>query len=192
MLRTVSWVFWASVLAWVAGELWLRTRQYRRSGKAKTTEWRSYGLIVLSIVVGDYLAGAVTHNLRVLRLPLPYSVLLIVAILLLWAGAGFRLWAIHTLGIFFRGAVHVQEGHTVVRSGVYRCLRHPSYAGLLVALIGIGLVFDNILSWVIFVGCPLLSILYRLRTEERLLIDSLGAEYTDYAAQTKRLVPGVW
>lgn len=192
MLRILYWVFLVSVLAWLATELWLRARQYRRSGKAKTTEWGSYGLIAVSIVVGDYLAVAVMHSLRALRFSLPYSALLVVALLLLWAGAGFRLWAIHTLGIYFRGTVHVQEDHTVVRSGVYRYLRHPSYAGLLVALTGIGLVFGNILSWVIFVGGALVGILYRIRVEERVLIDNLGAEYADYAAQTKRLVPGVW
>lgn len=191
MLRIVFWVFLASVLAWVAAEMWLQIRQRLRSGRTKSTEWRSFGVIFLSIMAGDFVAVYTAHHLRVLHLPLS-SGLFVAATVLIWAGAGFRLWAIRTLGQFFRAVVHVQEGHKVVRSGPYRYLRHPSYTGLLVALVGLGLVFTNVVSWVIFVCCAVASILYRIRVEERVLNEALGNEYADYAAHTKRLVPGVW
>ncbi|GDY33261.1 methyltransferase family protein [Gandjariella thermophila] len=192
MLRILFWVFQASVLAWIAAEVILQVRQWRQGGKAKTTEWRSFGVIVLSIVVGNLLAGQAVRRVHALHIAVPYAALLVPAILLLWLGAGYRLWAIHTLGRFFRGVVHVQEGHEVVRSGPYRHLRHPSYAGALLAVVGIGLIWANVASWALFVGCALAGVLYRIRVEERVLHDGLGAEYADYAAHTRRLVPGIW
>lgn len=192
MLRILWWVFQVSVVAWLVADVGLQLRQYRLGGKARTVEWGSLGLITLSIVVGNILAGQAARHLHALHLGVPYAVLLVPAIVLLWAGAGFRLWAIHRLGRYFRGVVHVQEGHQVIRSGPYRYLRHPSYAGALLAVVGIGLVWANVGSWVAFVACALVGVLYRIKVEERVLTEGLGAEYTDYAAHTKRLVPGVW
>lgn len=191
MLRMVYWVFLATVLAWGVAEVSLQIRQRLRSERTKTTEWRSFGVIAVAVAAGDFLAVFVARHLHVLHLPLSPG-LFVAATVMIWIGAGFRLWAVRTLGQYFRAVVHIQEGHQVVRSGPYRYLRHPSYTGLMVALMGLGLVFANPVSWVIFVGCALLSMLYRIRVEERVLTKALGAEYTDYAAQTKRLVPGVW
>jgi protein-S-isoprenylcysteine O-methyltransferase Ste14 len=192
VLRALFWVFQVSVLVWLVADVGLQIRQYRQGDRARTVEWASLGVIVLSIVVGNVLAGQVAGHAHALRIPVPYLALLVPAILLLCLGAGFRLWSIHTLGRYFRGVVHVQEGHEVVRTGPYRYLRHPSYAGALLAVVGIGLVWDNIGSWAVFVACALVGVLYRIRVEERVLTEGLGAEYVAYAAQTKRLVPGVW
>jgi len=192
VLRILFWVFQGSVVAWLAAEAFLQVRQYRQGGKVRTTEWASFGVIVLSILVGNFLAREAAANLPALHIPVPRSALLAVATVVLWAGAGFRLWAIHSLGRYFRGVVHVQEDHQVIRTGPYRYLRHPSYAGALFAVLGIALVWANVASWVVFFGCALVGVLYRIRVEERVLVAGLGAEYVDYAAHTKRLVPGVW
>jgi protein-S-isoprenylcysteine O-methyltransferase Ste14 len=192
VLRIVFWVFQGSVLAWLAAEVFLQVRQYRQGGKVRSVEWASFGVIVLSILVGNVLAKEAAANLRALHIAAPYPDLLALATVVLWVGAGFRLWAIHSLGRYFRGVVHVQEGHQVIRTGPYRYLRHPSYSGALLAVLGIGLVWANVAAWAVFFGCALLGVLYRIRVEERVLVDGLGAEYVDYAAQTKRLVPGVW
>jgi Isoprenylcysteine carboxyl methyltransferase (ICMT) family len=53
-------------------------------------------------------------------------------------GIALRQWAITTLGRFFVGHVLVQPGQTVVNSGPYRWLRHPSYTGLWLEMIGTG------------------------------------------------------
>jgi protein-S-isoprenylcysteine O-methyltransferase Ste14 len=192
VLRILFWVFQGSVVAWLAAETFLQVRQYRQGGKVRTTEWASFAVIVLSIFVGNFLAREAAANLPALHIPVPRSDLLAVATVVLWAGAGFRLWAIHSLGRYFRGVVHVQEDHQVIRTGPYRYLRHPSYAGALFAVLGIALVWANVLSWALFFGCALLGVLYRIRVEERVLVAGLGAEYVDYAAHTRRLVPGVW
>jgi protein-S-isoprenylcysteine O-methyltransferase Ste14 len=116
----------------------------------------------------------------------------VVGLLLVVAGVAFRLWAMATLGRLFTYQVSIQPGHTIVESGPYRVLRHPSYTGALVALLGVAICLDNWLSVLALVVVPLLGILVRIRVEEARLTAALGNEYRDYAARTRRLLPGVW
>ena len=47
-------------------------------------------------------------------------------------GSALRLWPVFVLGRRFSGLVAIQPGHTLVTTGIYRIIRHPSYLGLLV------------------------------------------------------------
>jgi protein-S-isoprenylcysteine O-methyltransferase Ste14 len=107
-------------------------------------------------------------------------------------GVAFRFWAIATLGRFFTVHVTILEGHHVVRSGPYRLLRHPSYTGILVALLGLGVALDSWPAIAAMVALPLAGLLVRIRVEEQALERALGDEYRRYAAETSRLVPGIW
>src|SRR5436305_13982387 len=98
----------------------------------------------------------------------------------------------HALGRFSPFRVACQDEHRVIDAGPYRVVRHPSYSGLLVACLGLGIAFANWLSLSVLVVLPLAGILVRIRIEERALTAALGAEYRRYAERTARLVPGVW
>jgi protein-S-isoprenylcysteine O-methyltransferase Ste14 len=106
-------------------------------------------------------------------------------------GIALRQWAITTLGQFFVGHVLVQPGQTVVSSGPYRWLRHPSYAGLWLEMIGVGLATGNVLSTATCVLVPLIGITARINGEERELTASLPG-YRDYIQGRQRLVPHIW
>jgi protein-S-isoprenylcysteine O-methyltransferase Ste14 len=107
-------------------------------------------------------------------------------------GIVLRAWAILTLGRYFTPSVQIQSGQHVVRSGPYRYVRHPSYTGMLLALLGLGIALDDWLSLLALTLLPLIGLVVRIRYEESVLEQALGDEYRDYAAQTARLVPGVW
>ena len=109
-----------------------------------------------------------------------------------WSGAALRWWSVATLGRFFQLTVVVQEGQTVVDRGPYRLLRHPSYTGALVILLGVGIACDNALSVAACVVLPALGFLRRISVEEELLARELGEPYRAYARRTRRLIPGVW
>lgn len=192
MTSVLGWALNLTLWGWLATEVIMQVRQYRMGGKAKLTEWGSLGAIVVSIAAGTVLATITLHSLHGWDIPLGTRPLLAIALPVLWVGIGFRLWAIHTLGRFFRGVVHVQADHEVVRRGPYRLLRHPSYAGALVAIAGLGLTFGSWASLVVYAACGTVGVLYRIRVEERVLLAELGAAYADYAATTSRLVPRVW
>lgn len=85
----------------------------------------------------------------------------------------------------------VERGHTVVDWGVYGVVRHPMYAGLVAALLGVPLWLRSPLGLgVALVPIGLLGL--RLVLEERVLAQALPA-YAEYAARVRfRLVPGLW
>ena len=105
---------------------------------------------------------------------------LLLAIWLLWAAAemGIRVASrVRTLGRFFKLTVVIQEGHRVVDRGPYRVLRHPSYTGMLVTLLGIGIMLDNWLALLAVIIIPLPGLLIRIRAEKAALTDALGGQY---------------
>ena len=115
-----------------------------------------------------------------------------VGVVMLVAGTALRWAAIRALWSYFTVNVSILEGQRVVRRGLYRMVRHPSYTGLLLRYLGLGLSFANWLSAALVFLPLLLATLYRIKVEEAVLREHFGEEYTSYARATKRLVPGVF
>ena len=107
------------------------------------------------------------------------------------AGGALRIWPVFVLGQRFSGLVAIQPGHTLVTSGVYAVIRHPSYLGLLINSLGWSLAFRSgvgVLLTLLLIP-PLLS---RISAEEDLLRAQFGDEYSAYCSHTSRLVPGIY
>ena len=107
-------------------------------------------------------------------------------------GIGLRAWSIATLGRFFQYRIEVQAGHRLVTGGPYRYVRHPSYSGIALVLAGIALAMGDVRSLAAVAVLGGAGLALRIRAEERQLTEALGPEYERFAAQRKRLVPGVW
>ena len=125
-------------------------------------------------------------------LPSVRWLLLEVGIAVMVTGSAVRLWAITTLGRWFTYDVRITEGQPVVQTGPYRWVRHPSYTGVLLVLWGIGLTLGNWLSLVLIVVLPTVGLVRRIRVEEAALLGTLGEPYARYAADKRRLFPGLW
>ncbi len=83
-------------------------------------------------------------------------------------------------------------GHHIVQEGPYRLIRHPGYSGSLLVWIGAGLVTSN---WIVLIVVTLVCIsayLYRIRSEEAMLVAEFGEEYENYIRRTRRLIPFVY
>jgi protein-S-isoprenylcysteine O-methyltransferase Ste14 len=102
-----------------------------------------------------------------------------------------RLWPVVVLDHRFSGLVAIQPEHTLVTSGVYGVIRHPSYLGLLVNSLGWGLAFRSGVG-VLLTALVILPLLTRIRSEERLLRSQFGTEYDAYCARTTRLIPWLY
>ena len=98
-----------------------------------------------------------------------------------------RIWR----GCSTRWLVAIQAEHTLVATGVYSLIRHPSYLGLLVASLGWVLAFRSGIG-VLLTALTLVPLIARIRAEERLLLTQFGAEYDAYRGRTSRLVPGIY
>jgi protein-S-isoprenylcysteine O-methyltransferase Ste14 len=114
------------------------------------------------------------------------------ALAFLLAGLAIRAVAIVTLGRFFTARVSIQEDHRLVRRGLFRHVRHPSYSGLLLAFAGLGLTLGNWLSLAAILVPITASVLYRIRVEESFLEEKFGREYAEYRRSTRCLVPGLY
>ncbi len=106
-------------------------------------------------------------------------------------GGVLRLIPVFALGRRFSGLVAIQPGHTLKTDGIYRTLRHPSYLGLLVNVVGWALAFRSGVGLII-AGAMLAVIIGRIEAEERLLGETFGAEYEAWRARTWRLLPYVY
>jgi protein-S-isoprenylcysteine O-methyltransferase Ste14 len=106
-------------------------------------------------------------------------------------GGALRLWPVFVLGNRFSGLVAIQQGHTLVTSGLYGVIRHPSYLGLLINALGWALAFRSGVG-VLLAALMVLPLLARMDSEEALLRSQFGAEYDAYRLRTWRLVPGVY
>ena len=103
-------------------------------------------------------------------------------------GVAFAIWGRYDLGRNW--GIHPKEDHKLVTSGAYAYVRHPIYAGAILALFGSTLT-GSIVAIVLF----LISIIFCLRRiykEERAMLGLFPDQYPAYQVRTKRLIPLVW
>ncbi len=122
-----------------------------------------------------------------------YSIWLnITGILLIALGYAFGVWSLAE-NRFFSSMVRIQtdRGHVVCDSGPYRVVRHPGYAGNVLAMAGMVLALDS--AWTLIpVGLALVVTVIRTALEDRTLQEELLG-YREYSSRVRyRLFPGVY
>ena len=87
--------------------------------------------------------------------------------------------------------IEVQEGQTVVSTGLYGIVRHPMYAVTLVLFLSMPLVLGSVLAFIVFLAYPFI-IMKRIRNEEEVLARELNG-YPEYMQKVRwRLIPFIW
>ena len=115
-----------------------------------------------------------------------------IGVAVMFGGLALRLWSQAVLGRYYTTTLRHGEDQPILASGPYRLLRHPGYAGLLLAWVGAGLATAN---WAVASALALLMAFaysYRIAAEEAMLLDALGGRYKEYMARTWRLMPYVY
>lgn len=97
--------------------------------------------------------------------------------------------AFRTLGEFYSSEIEIRNEHKLIRSGLYRHIRHPAYLSNLLDFIAVPLLANSFftIAWSFPVQIVLLQI--RIRLEEKELIKKFGKEYAEYKKQTGSLIP---
>lgn len=177
----------ATAVIWVALEL---RQGLARRPEAVTTD-RSSLMVLRAAFIGGFVAAvAIARAVPGARIQPELAASL--GLILMWCGIAFRFWSFRTLGRYFTFTVQTSKDQPVITDGPYRLVRHPGYTGLLLALTGVGLFLAN---WAAAVGLTVLvtaGLVYRIRVEERAMLQTIGDRYRDYAATHKRLIPLVW
>jgi len=142
---------------------------------------------VLSVPLGIILGFTDTG-----RIHKGYFLVSLLGIVLMLLGTALRWAAIFTLKRYFTVNVTILEDHHIVKRGLYKHLRHPSYTGLLLRYLGLGLSYANWLSLALIFLPLLFSVMYRMHVEESALLQTFGDEYEEYSRRVKRLIPKVY
>ncbi len=181
----------AVVVLFPISEIALAVLKRADSRAAAVRDRGSMGLIWLVIGASVSVAAA-SQWVSAAAIHAPAAILRPLALGLIVSGLVVRWMSILTLGRFFTVNVAAQNDHSLVETGLYRHLRHPSYSGLLLAFLGLGVFFANWLSLAVLVVPTTLAVLRRIAIEERVLRDALGSSYVEYCSRTRRLVPGLF
>jgi protein-S-isoprenylcysteine O-methyltransferase Ste14 len=110
-----------------------------------------------------------------------------VGLVLFADGLAFAIWARRHIGRNWGSPMSQKNEPELVTSGPYRLVRHPIYAGLLVATTGTAVA----LSWEWLIAAALVGIyfIYRALREERNLSEQFPDTYPPYKRSTKMLLP---
>jgi len=182
-----SLLFWG----WLAFEILvgILTRTRRSSGKVQDRGsllilWL---VITASITACQWISEATRPNMfgGAHALKTAGVIVMLVALAIRWT-------AIFTLGKSFSSNVAIQDSQQITRTGLYRFVRHPSYLGLLLVFLAVGLHSRNWISLAVVIVPTTAALLYRIHVEEAALVKAFGDDYSAYARATKRLIPGVY
>jgi protein-S-isoprenylcysteine O-methyltransferase Ste14 len=117
---------------------------------------------------------------------------IVIGFILISLGYAFASWAVAE-NRFFSTVVRIQtdRGHVVCDSGPYRFVRHPSYAGNILALFGIVLALGSVWTLIPAAVASIIGVI-RTQLEDRTLQEELPG-YRDYARRVRyRLFPGIY
>jgi protein-S-isoprenylcysteine O-methyltransferase Ste14 len=184
-------VFIGLFAIWVAAELRVRFRS-RRNQQGTNAEWGSVVAIIVSFGLGAGLGFHAASHVESAAITFARWPVFILGALVMAAGIAFRQWAIAVLGVYFTAEVRVSENQSVVEGGPYRWLAHPSYTGIIVTLVGVGLMLGNWISLASLTVLPAVGLVMRIKVEERALVAGIGEPYRRFLATRSRLIPGVW
>ena len=185
-------VWLAGLLIWRVMEVSLDIRTLKRLRAGIQRQDKGSHVVLLCLIVFGILLGLLlAFKVPATAITSASIFFFWLGILMMYAGIALRFYAITALGAFFTTTVAVAPEQTVIEAGPYRLIRHPSYTGFLIILLGFGLSLTNWLSLLVIMGCALIGFSYRIRVEEHVLKAQLGQQYQEYMLRTKRLIPFV-
>ena len=177
-----------AIFVWIASEIFgaALVPRLRRHGATRVRRDRGSRVLITATVFFSIVIAFYFGYGSIGALP---EWIFSIGIFLMFLGVLVRQYAIAILGRFSSLTVQIAEDHMVVEKGAYRLIRHPSYTGILIMFIGLGLAVQSwgaVLVLLLFFG---ISFGYRMRVEERTLLSGLGRDYASYMKRTKRLIP---
>ena len=177
----VIWIGWLA--SWVAASFW-SGRTAKRSTTWETWAYR-VAIFAGAILIAPWTAPALGEK------PIwevsdtgAYALagVMLLGLLLTWIAR------IH-LGRLWSSAITRKEQHQVVDTGPYAFVRHPIYAGIIIALIATALTEATLVA---LLGAKLiaLGLWLKARAEERFLMLELGSDaYGSYCRRVPMLIP---
>ena len=176
----VFWVYWSFGAP--------RRRPLKRK-VARTFTVLNTGLLYLSFLL--VLLGRSVPGLLGLLFVSPTIPIEVTGTVFAILGVAFAIWSRQSLHSNWSGEVAITEGQQFIRSGPYAIVRHPIYAGMLLALLGTTLVASTVSSLLGLV-LAIISLWQKAHIEEQFLIVEFGEQYIKYQREVKFLIPFIY
>lgn len=110
---------------------------------------------------------------------------------LIWGGLALRIYSIVSLCRYFSNPVTIQPEHRLIDTGIYAHIRHPSYTGAIMTILGTVLWLHAVACLPFAVVAVGLAYYHRISQEEGLLISHFGDDYRLYKEKTGSLLPRI-
>jgi protein-S-isoprenylcysteine O-methyltransferase Ste14 len=143
--------------------------------------------------------SAISYNMAWIPVIFDFGRLIILGGWLTWVGVAimifgivFRQYANSTLGKFFTATIQIKNDHELIQTGPYRYIRHPSYLGILIMTLGLGIALANWISLILCIVLPTIGLMQRIKFEEKELEQHFGNQYQDYRKNTWRVIPYIY
>jgi protein-S-isoprenylcysteine O-methyltransferase Ste14 len=188
--RIYDAIFIISYVSWTLFEI-LTGSSRKSSDPQKARDRGSFFFLIAMIWIGISLDFVFVFDVRKAAIPRLRTEIFLAGIAILWLGIAFRYYAMRVLGRYFTFDVAVHANQTVIESGPYRYIRHPSYTGALITLFGFGLTLGNWAGLLALLTCGAIGYAYRIKVEESALATAIGDPYKQYMQRTHRLFPFV-
>lgn len=164
----------------------------KRSKKALVTKRNDKGSLLImwvnvpiSLTAGFYIEG---YGVSGFSNDIVYCAGLVIFLF----GLVLRWCAIFQLKKAFTVDVAISKDQALKTEGLYKKIRHPSYTGFLLILVGLSIAMCNIISFLFITVLNFITISYRILVEERVLTEEFGDDYIKYKSTTKKIIPGIY
>ena len=189
-----AWCAKVAVLVSLLAYIFIRWPHGSRMGTVRVVEDRKgrleIGLLILATIgttlipvlwmTTGFFAFADYH-----LYPVPYALGLAFMVLGLWL-----FHRSHTdLGTNWSVTLQMRENHRLITSGVYSVIRHPMYSSMFLLGIAQVLFLPNYIAGPAYLLSFGMLYIFRVRVEERMMLDRFGTEYELYMRRSGRLIP---
>jgi len=176
------WIAW--LISWIAPSFW-SARPQKRAAAQETWTYRA-AMIAGSILLVPWIAPPLLGEKAMWEISyggaLALAAVMVAGLLLTW-------WARIYLGPLWSSVITRKKDHSVVDTGPYAFVRHPIYAGLVIALLATAAAEGRATA---LIGVPfvIFGLWLKAHTEERFLMAELGVEvYGSYCRRVSMLIP---
>jgi len=180
--RELAMILWDVLLV-----VWVVLLFGMKRAKKLETPWERVQHIA-PVVVSFWLLYERQWPMLDMRLFAESAAVLWAGVLVTALGVGISVWARLSLGTNWSGVVALKKEHELVRTGLYRWIRHPIYTGILVGFLGTELIQGHargLLGFVIL----WLSFYFKARREENFLRQEFGEGFKEHARHTGMFLP---
>jgi protein-S-isoprenylcysteine O-methyltransferase Ste14 len=171
-------------------EIFMSRRKQENRKISKKGDKGSIWLLTISISMGFWLSFIIAST-KLGRI-YHWNTFFVIGSLLVLTGFIIRVTSITKLKRQFTYTVTRLENHELIETGLYNIIRHPGYLGQLIIFLGISVCLSNWLSILLMIIPILYGYLYRIKVEEKFMVDQMGEKYLDYRKRTKKLIPGIY